>query len=109
MNIGEVISRARRAAGLKQKELAEAAGVHVQTLKRLEGGAGAGYSTVRALERALGKAGASWQEVEGGYCLTVLLRVRDPKGVKAAKPGKDSGAADLATDPEPPEDAAERA
>ncbi|SDJ29400.1 helix-turn-helix domain-containing protein [Aliiruegeria lutimaris] len=74
MKIGEVISRARRAAGLKQKELAAAAGVHVQTLKRLEGGAGAGYSTVRALEKALGKAGATWTETEDGYELHVLLK-----------------------------------
>ncbi|SFC36339.1 helix-turn-helix domain-containing protein [Tropicimonas isoalkanivorans] len=74
MKIGEVISRARRAAGLKQKELAAAAGVHVQTLKRLEGGAGAGYSTVRALEKALAKSGATWQEVDGGYELRVKLK-----------------------------------
>lgn len=73
MKIGEVISRARRAAGLKQKELAAAAGVHVQTLKRLEGGAGAGYSTVRALERALARHGATWRETDGGYELTVRI------------------------------------
>jgi transcriptional regulator with XRE-family HTH domain len=59
MKTGEVIARARRAAGLKQQELAEAAGAHVQTLKRLEGGAGAGNSTVRSLEKALDKAGAT--------------------------------------------------
>ncbi len=76
MKIGQVISRARRAAGLKQKELASMAGVHVQTLKRLEGGAGAGYSTVRALEKALAKAGAHWHEVDGGYELTVFLKSR---------------------------------
>ena len=74
MKIGEVISRARRATGLKQKELAAAAGVHVQTLKRLEGGSGAGYSTVRALEKALGKAGASWTETEDGFELRVRLK-----------------------------------
>lgn len=77
MKVGTVISRARRAAGLKQKELAEAAGVHVQTLKRLEGGSGAGYGTVRALEKALGKAGVTWTEVEDGYDMTVRLRARD--------------------------------
>ena len=74
MKIGVVIGRARRAAGLKQKELAEAAGVHVQTLKRLEGGSGAGYSTVRALERALKKNGVTWEEVDGGFDMTVKLR-----------------------------------
>lgn len=74
MKIGVVISRARRAAGLKQKELAEAAGVHVQTLKRLEGGSGAGYSTVKALEKALKKAGVSWEEVEDGYDMRVRLK-----------------------------------
>ncbi|MFV0360640.1 helix-turn-helix domain-containing protein, partial [Tropicimonas sp.] len=74
MKIGDVISRARRAAGLKQKELASAAGVHLQTLKRLEGGAGAGYSTVRALEKALANSGASWTEVEDGYELRVFLK-----------------------------------
>ncbi len=74
MKIGEVISRARRATGLKQKELAAAAGVHVQTLKRLEGGSGAGYSTVRSLEKALGKAGATWTETEDGCELRVILK-----------------------------------
>lgn len=74
MKIGTVISRARRAAGLKQKELADAAGVHVQTLKRLEGGSGAGYSTVRALEKALKKSGVTWEEVDGGFDMTVRLR-----------------------------------
>ncbi len=73
MKIGTVISRARRATGLKQRELAEAAGVHVQTLKRLEGGAGAGYETVRALEKALKKAGARWEETDGGYRMTIDL------------------------------------
>lgn len=94
MKIGEVISRARRAAGLKQKDLAETAGVHVQTLKRLEGGAGAGYATVRALEKALGKAGASWREVEGGYELRVFLRGRDVKAGKGKAAREDSADAD---------------
>ncbi|NRA99087.1 MAG: helix-turn-helix transcriptional regulator [Rhodobacteraceae bacterium] len=74
MKIGVVISRARRAAGLKQKELAEAAGVHVQTLKRLEGGSGAGYSTVRALEKALKKHGVTWDETDDGYEMVVRLK-----------------------------------
>ena len=74
MKIGVVISRARRAAGLKQKELAEAAGVHVQTLKRLEGGSGAGYGTVKALEKALKKAGVTWEEVDQGFDMVVRLR-----------------------------------
>jgi len=74
MEIGTVIARARRAAGMKQKELAEAAGLHVQTLKRLEGGSGAGYSTVKALEKALKKAGVTWSEVEDGYDMQVRLR-----------------------------------
>lgn len=74
MEIGTVISRARRAVGLKQKELAQAAGVHVQTLKRLEGGSGAGYSTVKSLEKALKKAGVTWEEVDEGYDLKVRLR-----------------------------------
>jgi transcriptional regulator with XRE-family HTH domain len=77
MKIGEVISRARRATGLKQKELAAAAGVHVQTLKRLEGGSGAGSPTVRALEKALAKAGASWQETDDGYELRVILKSKE--------------------------------
>ena len=74
MKIGKVIARARRAAGLKQKELAQAAGVHVQTLKRLEGGSGAGYSTVKALEKALKAEGVTWVEVEDGFDMTVKLR-----------------------------------
>lgn len=73
MKIGTIISRARRAAGLKQKDLAEAAGVHVQTLKRLEGGSGAGYETVKALEKALKKHGARWEETDKGIRLTVDL------------------------------------
>lgn len=71
MKVGTIISRARRAAGLRQKELAEAAGVHVQTLKRLEGGSGAGYETVKALEKALKKHGARWEETDSGVRLTV--------------------------------------
>ncbi len=74
MKIGTVIARARRAAGLKQKDLADAAGVHVQTLKRLEGGSGAGYATVRALEKALKRAGVTWEEVDDGYDMRVQLR-----------------------------------
>jgi len=74
MKIGTVIARARRAAGMKQKELAEAADVHVQTLKRLEGGSGAGYSTVKALEKALKKAGVTWEEMDDGYDMKVRLR-----------------------------------
>ncbi|MEM6663672.1 MAG: helix-turn-helix transcriptional regulator [Pseudomonadota bacterium] len=77
VKIGIVISRARRAAGLKQKELADAAGVHVQTLKRLEGGAGAGYETVKALEKALKRAGARWEETDTGYRMTVDLAGKD--------------------------------
>lgn len=73
VKIGTVISRGRRAAGLKQKELAEAAGVHVQTLKRLEGGSGAGYETVKALEKALKRAGVRWEETDTGYRMTVDL------------------------------------
>lgn len=73
MKIGTVIARARRATGLRQKELAAAAGVHVQTLKRLEGGAGAGYETVKSLEKALNKKGARWEETETGLRLTVDL------------------------------------
>jgi len=73
VKIGTIISRARRAAGLKQKDLAEAAGVHVQTLKRLEGGSGAGYETVKALEKALKKHGARWEETDKGIRLTVDL------------------------------------
>jgi transcriptional regulator with XRE-family HTH domain len=68
-----IIARARRATGLKQKELAEAAGVHVQTLKRLEGGSGAGYETVKALEKALRKNGARWEETDKGVRLTIDL------------------------------------
>ena len=56
------------------QELADAAGVHVQTLKRLEGGSGAGYETVKALEKALRKQGARWEETEDGVRLTVDLR-----------------------------------
>ncbi|MEM1079731.1 MAG: helix-turn-helix transcriptional regulator [Pseudomonadota bacterium] len=74
MKIGTIIARARRATGLKQKELADAAGVHVQTLKRLEGGSGAGYDTVQALEKALRKHGARWEETEDGVRLTVDLK-----------------------------------
>lgn len=74
MKIGIIIARARRAAGLRQKELASLAGVHVQTLKRLEGGAGAGYETVKALEKALKKHGARWEETDTGVRLTVELR-----------------------------------
>lgn len=74
MEIGEVIARGRKAAGLKQKELAAAAGVHVQTLKRLEKGAGAGYATVRALEKALAENGVSWREGDDGFELRVVLR-----------------------------------
>ena len=74
MKIGTIIARARRAAGLRQKELAAAAGVHVQTLKRLEGGAGAGYETVKALEKALKKNGARWEDTEAGVRLIVDLR-----------------------------------
>ena len=74
MKIGTVIARARRAAGMKQKELAELAGVHVQTLKRLEGGSGAGYSTVKALEKALKKSGVTWVEVDDGFDMAVKLR-----------------------------------
>lgn len=77
MEIGEVIARGRKAAGLKQKELAAAAGLHVQTLKRLESGAGAGYRTVRALQKALGEAGVTWRETPEGYEMQVLLRVRE--------------------------------
>jgi transcriptional regulator with XRE-family HTH domain len=78
MKIGTVIARARRAAGLRQKELAAAAGVHVQTLKRLEGGAGAGYETVKALEKALRKHGARWEETGTGLRLTVDLTDDSP-------------------------------
>ncbi|MEO1677665.1 MAG: helix-turn-helix transcriptional regulator [Pseudomonadota bacterium] len=77
MEIGEVIARGRKAAGLKQKELAARAGLHVQTLKRLESGAGAGYRTVRALQRALGEAGVTWSETPEGYEMRVVLRVSD--------------------------------
>ncbi|MEL6207118.1 MAG: helix-turn-helix transcriptional regulator [Pseudomonadota bacterium] len=77
MEIGEVIARGRKAAGLKQKELAARAGLHVQTLKRLESGAGAGYRTVRALQRALGEAGVTWSETAEGYEMRVVLRVSD--------------------------------
>lgn len=73
MEIGEVIARGRKAAGLKQKELAAAAGVHVQTLKRLESGAGTGYRTVRALQKALEKNGVTWRETDQGYEMTVVL------------------------------------
>ena len=78
MEIGEVIARARKAAGMKQKELAAAAGLHVQTLKRLESGAGAGYRTVRALQKALEKAGVTWKETPDGFEMHVVLRTRDP-------------------------------
>lgn len=74
MKIGTIIARARKAAGLRQKELAEAAGVHVQTLKRIEGGAGAGYDTVRALEKALKKHGARWEETDTGVRMTVDIK-----------------------------------
>jgi len=80
MEIGEVIARARKAAGLKQKELAAAAGLHVQTLKRLESGAGAGYRTVRALQKALERSGVTWRETQEGYEMHVLLRTRDAAG-----------------------------
>ena len=76
MEIGEVIARGRKAAGLKQKELAAAAGVHVQTLKRLESGAGTGYRTVRALQKALEKHGVTWRETDQGYEMTVVLTAR---------------------------------
>lgn len=76
MEIGEVIARGRKAAGLKQKDLAAAAGVHVQTLKRLEKGAGAGYATVRALQKALEAQGVTWRETDDGYELRVVLRMR---------------------------------
>ncbi|MEM1430708.1 MAG: helix-turn-helix transcriptional regulator [Pseudomonadota bacterium] len=77
MEIGEVIARGRKAAGLKQKDLALRAGVHVQTVKRLESGAGAGYRTVKALEKALEKEGVTWTEVEDGYEMRVILRASD--------------------------------
>lgn len=77
MEIGEVIARGRKAAGLKQKDLASRAGVHVQTVKRLESGAGAGYRTVKALEKALEKEGVTWTEVEDGYEMRVILRASD--------------------------------
>ncbi|MEE4121233.1 MAG: helix-turn-helix transcriptional regulator, partial [Paracoccaceae bacterium] len=76
MEIGEVIARGRKAAGLKQTELAAAVGLHVQTLKRLEGGAGAGYRTVRALQKALAEAGVTWMETAEGYEMQVFLPVR---------------------------------
>jgi len=77
MEIGEVIARGRKAAGMKQKDLAAAAGLHVQTLKRLERGAGAGYRTVRALQRALERHGVTWQETPQGIEMRVLLPVED--------------------------------
>ena len=48
--------------------------MHVQTLKRLEGGSGAGYSTVRALEKALKKHGVTWDETDDGYEMVVRLK-----------------------------------
>jgi len=74
MEIGEVIARGRKAAGLKQRDLAALAGLHVQTLKRLEAGAGAGYRTVRALEKALAEAGVTWSETAEGFEMRVVLR-----------------------------------
>jgi transcriptional regulator with XRE-family HTH domain len=79
MEIGEVIARGRKAAGLKQKDLAARAGLHVQTLKRLENGAGAGYRTVRALQKALADAAVTWQETEAGYEMRVLLPHHPPE------------------------------
>ena len=78
MEIGEVIARGRKAAGLKQKDLAARAGLHVQTLKRLENGAGAGYRTVRALEKALAEAGVTWTETDDGFDMRVHLRRGTP-------------------------------
>lgn len=77
MEIGEVIARGRKAAGMKQKELASRAGLHVQTLKRLESGAGAGYRTVRALQKALAEAGVTWSETSDGYEMRVVLRTEE--------------------------------
>jgi hypothetical protein len=52
----------------------------VQTLKRLESGAGAGYRTVRALQKALEKEGVTWTETPEGFEMRVMLRARAEAG-----------------------------
>jgi transcriptional regulator with XRE-family HTH domain len=98
MEIGEVIARGRKAAGMKQKELAAAAGLHVQTLKRLESGAGSGYRTVRALQKALEKNGVTWVETPEGFDMRVVLRVPGRHRAAAEEAAAEQAAAEQAAE-----------
>lgn len=68
MLTGEQVKAARALARMEQRQLAEAAGVSVQTIKRLEavvGAISANTSTEAALRRALGGAGVLFIDENG--------------------------------------------
>ncbi|HBD91547.1 MAG TPA: transcriptional regulator [Gemmobacter sp.] len=60
------IRAARALIGMTQAELAEASGVSLPTIKRIETGADAKVSTVEALRSALATAGVEFLPENGG-------------------------------------------